>query len=377
MKRKARDTGDYSKLRAKLFWRSFGMMALALVCIIVFYVCIWKGRGGDLMVSFFQRAFRMSEGDALMVYQMVFRNNRNVILIVSALVAFFLVFQLVLNGFTRYFHEINRGIDALLDETSGPIVLPPEMSAVEKKLNTVRQTLEERKLDAKLAEQRKNDLVMYLAHDIRTPLTSVIGYLSLLDEAPDMPQEQKAKYVRITLDKANRLETLINEFFEITRFNLQQIQVEKEPIDLYYMLAQTMDELYPVLTANGNTAVLQADENLSVRGDPVKLARVFNNILKNAAAYSFPNTEITISAKALEDQLSIVFENKGKTIPPEKLASLFERFFRMDEARVSNTGGAGLGLAIAKEIVTLHGGTISAQSQDDTVTFTISLPLSD
>ncbi len=89
---------------------------------------------------------------------------------------------------------------------------------MEQKLNTLKQTLEKREQDAKLAEQRKNDLVMYLAHDIKTPLTSVIGYLSLLDEAPDMPVEQKAKYVHITLDKAYRLEQLIDEFFEITRY---------------------------------------------------------------------------------------------------------------------------------------------------------------
>ena len=86
--------------------------------------------------------------------------------------------------------------------------------------------------------RRRIDLVTYLAHDLKTPLTSVIGYLSLLDEAPDMPPEQKAKYTHIALDKANRLERLVNEFFEITRYNLQQIKLEKERIDLYYMLVQ-------------------------------------------------------------------------------------------------------------------------------------------
>ena len=191
-----------------------------------------------------------------------------------------------------------------------------------------------------------------------------------------MPAEQKVKYTHIALDKANRLERLVNEFFEITRYNLQQIKLEKEQIDLYYMLVQMVDEFYPILSAKGNTAVLHANEDLSVCGDPMKLARVFNNILKNAAAYSFPNSEIIISAEKQDKQMVISFENQGPSIPEEKLPMIFERFYRMDEARSSDAGGAGLGLAIAKEIVTLHHGTITAESHENATVFTVSLPLS-
>ena len=111
---------------------------------------------------------------------------------------------------------------------------------------------------------RKNDLIAYLAHDLKTPLTSVIGYLSLLDEAVDMPTPQRAKYVSITLDKAKRLEKLINEFFEITRYNLQGIVLEKETIDLYYMLVQMTDEFYPLLQAHQNTTELDVDEEMTI-----------------------------------------------------------------------------------------------------------------
>ena len=221
---------------------------------------------------------------------------------------------------------------------------------------------------------RKNDLITYLAHDLKTPLTSVIGYLSLMDEAPDMPEAQKARYVHITLDKACRLEKLINEFFEITRYNLQQIILEKETIDLYYMLVQMADEFYPVLSARGNTIRLSVGEDMTVYGDSEKLARVFNNILKNAVSYSYENTEIEIGAEKVEDGLKITFRNRGKTIAREKLEFLFEKFFRMDEARATHTGGAGLGLAIAKEIVTLHGGTITAESENEVTTFCVILP---
>lgn len=221
---------------------------------------------------------------------------------------------------------------------------------------------------------RKNDLITYLAHDLKTPLTSVIGYLSLLEEAPDMPQEQKAKYVSITLEKAKRLEHLINEFFDITRYNLQQVILEKERIDLSYLLIQLTDEFYPILQAHGNRLSLHTPEHLEVYGDPDKLARVFNNILKNAIAYSYPETEIKLWAEETENNCQIFFQNQGKTIPKQKLESIFEKFFRLDDARSTNTGGAGLGLAIAKEIVALHGGEITASSEEEVTTFCVKLP---
>ncbi len=227
---------------------------------------------------------------------------------------------------------------------------------------------------------RKNDLITYLAHDLKTPLTSVIGYLSLMDEAPDMPPAQRAKYTHITLDKALRLEKLINEFFEITRYNLQTIALEKEPVNLSFLLEQMTDEFYPLLSDHGNTVRLDIEPDpsggpVTVYADGEKLARVFNNILKNAIAYSYPGTEISLICKTMEDQVEIVVSNRGKTIPPHKLEAIFEKFFRLDDARATNTGGAGLGLAIAKEIVTLHDGAITAASQDEVTSFRVELPL--
>ena len=277
---------------------------------------------------------------------------------------------------TGYFREVNQGIESLLADDEKQIQLSPEMLPFERKLNSVKQTLAERKMETALAEQRKDELVMYLAHDIRTPLTSVIGYLNLLEEDPNMPPEQRAARVHIALEKAYRLETMVNEFFEITKYKSQKITLSKETIDLYYMLVQLSDELSPVLAPRGNTVTLHLDENLTIEADPEKLARVFNNILKNAASYSFPHTEIVISAEKLEHEVIIRFQNSGEDIPNEALASLFDKFYRVDQSRSSDTGGTGLGLAIAKEIVTLHGGAISASSKNHVVTFTVSLPLS-
>ena len=364
---------DYSGFKRKLYLRLVFIGVAAPVLIYLFYLRFWYRRGGDVMVSVFRALFRISDEEAHRLYTIIFRGNIAFFWIAAILILFFLLLRMILNWFTNYFDAINRGIDGLLSD-DGDISLPPEMSATERKLNEVRSELHKRAVDAQLAEQRKNDLVMYLAHDIRTPLTSVIGYLSLLSEAPDMPAEQRARYVGITLDKAYRLEKMINEFFEITRYNLNEITLAKEKIDLCYMLVQLTDEFSPLLMEHGNTAVLDADEDLTVCGDPDRLARVFQNILKNAAAYSDPGTEIRITAWESDDSVVIVFRNHGRTIPREKLSSLFEKFYRLDEARASVTGGAGLGLAIAKEIVTLHGGTIAAESSNGIVEFTVTLP---
>ena len=372
MKNRKATKADYSKLTRKIYLNMFLIIA-ASVALVAFFRLLTRGKLADQIVSFFQYAFSLDFDAANRIYQYVIRNNIEMFSIIAIAVCFFVLSRYLLTRFSKYFNEINTGIDILINSEEREIELSPEMDSMEKKLNTLKRTLEKREQDAKLAEQRKNDLVMYLAHDIKTPLTSVIGYLSLLDEAPDMPVEQKAKYVHITLDKAYRLEQLIDEFFEITRYNLQTITLSKKNIDLYYMLVQMADEFYPQLAENGKQAIIHASEDLAVYGDPDKLARVFNNILKNAVAYSNDNSVIDITAELSEDKVSIVFKNAG-SIPKDKLMSIFEKFYRLDDARSSDKGGAGLGLAIAKEIITLHGGQIYAESNDKCTTFTVELP---
>lgn len=258
-------------------------------------------------------------------------------------------------------------------------VFPEEYAELSLQMAEMKATMQRHEQAMKEETGRKNDLITYLAHDLKTPLTSVIGYLSLLEEVPEMPAQQKAKYVHITLDKAMRLEKLINEFFEITRYNLQQIILEKETVDLPFMLVQMTDEFYPILNAHGNTLRLdippEGEEGITVYADPEKMARVFNNILKNAVAYSYPNTEILISCRCGEGNVSVLFSNHGKTIPEQRLNAIFDKFFRLDDARSTNSGGAGLGLAIAREIVTLHQGSITADSRDEVTTFTVTLPV--
>lgn len=366
---------EYLAFQSKLIRRACVNVVTSAAVVVGLYLFVWKQRMGDWIVWLLETLFKMGHEDAFYYYSDHFRGNKEIFFAAAVLLIFTVLLVRIFRWVTGYFSEVNQGIEALLADDENQIQLSPEMLPFERKLNTVKRTLAERKAETALAEQRKDELVMYLAHDIRTPLTSVIGYLNLLEEEPDMPAEQRAKRVHIALEKAYRLETMINEFFEITRYNSQQITLSKETIDLYYMLVQLSDELSPVFAPRGNTVALHLAEDLTVEADPEKLARVFSNILKNAASYSYPHTEITISAEKSEHEVIIQFQNSGEDIPGEALEALFDKFYRADKSRSSDTGGTGLGLAIAKEIVVLHGGTISAASKNHVVTFTISLPL--
>ncbi len=302
------------------------------------------------------------------------KQNYIIVLAVLYLIILFAIIYHYWGKTADLMEEIVEASKALITPVDLPIHLSPLLSQVEDRMNQIKQTALRNERAARDEVQRKNDLIVYLAHDIKTPLTSVIGYLSLLNEAPDMPPEQKVKFTGITLDKAYRLDQLIDEFFEITRFNLAYIPVNKAKINLALMLRQMADEFYPMLAPEHKTAVVQAPDDLMLWGDADKLSRVFNNILKNAIAYSHENTTIGISAYPQGANVVITFVNQGDPIPKEKLGMIFEKFFRMDAARMSHTGGAGLGLAIAREIITAHGGTITASSDAQKTVFTVVLP---
>jgi len=369
---------DFGKLKRKI------MLQILLILVLTLISGYWissllidgvlQAPFADAFIHFCENVLQLDFYAAQKAYSIIFQQNKQLWLTTGLVLLLLVIFYFALSRFTKYFHHIALGVNSLLEESDKDIQLPTELEFMEKKLNVVKNTLEKRTKDAQEAEQRKNDLVVYLAHDIKTPLTSIMGYLSLLDEAKDMPLEQKEKYVKVTLDKSYRLEQLINEFFEITRFNLQSIILDKEAINLNYMLMQLADEFYPLLAPKGQQAIVNVEEDIKVLADANKLARVFNNIFKNAIAYSDENSIINIHAEKQNDQIHISFTNKGKAIPHQKLTMIFEKFYRLDSSRSTQTGGAGLGLAIANEIVQAHGGTISAISTDEKTVFTVSLP---
>lgn len=284
-----------------------------------------------------------------------------------------LILFLCLKKALSYLDYVMDASDKLLSENNELIELPKDLDILETRLNHLKQSAMQNAFLAKTNEEKKNELIVYLAHDLKTPLTSIIGYLELLNDAPDLPIEQRAKYVKITLDKAYRLEELINEFFEIARFNVRSVILTKSNLNLKLMLEQIIDEFYPVSKNENKKIIINCDSNIYIHADSDKISRVFNNILKNAMNYSYSNSVINIDAKVEADKTIISIQNTGDTIPKNKLEYIFEKFYRLDEARNTNSGGAGLGLAIAKEIVEAHNGEIFAESENNITTFTVIL----
>lgn len=269
--------------------------------------------------------------------------------------------------------KLYKSFDSILNEGSQKIELPNEMIKFSEKINQIKYEYILSTKRAKEAKQKKDDLIMYMAHDLKTPLTSVIGYLSLLNEEKEISKELQNKYMKIALDKSLRLEELTNQFFEITRYNLNDIPINKINIDLVMLLDQLIEEFYPMLEERHLKLDLNKPDTLMYNADGDKLARAFGNLLKNAINYSYENTVITIDMIENEENIEIIFRNKGITIPEYKLERIFDKFYRTDESRQTNNGGAGLGLAITKEIIELHKGAICAKSNDEIIEFQIIL----
>lgn len=281
-----------------------------------------------------------------------------------------------------YIKKLLNYLDAIISESGklaspegSQIELQPALNDVQNELNLLRERAKNSAAAAKEAEQRKNDLIVYLAHDLKTPLTSIIGYLSLLYDEPEIPLELRLKYTGISLEKAKRLEELINEFFDITRFNLTNISLETSCINFSRMVEQTAFEFNPIISEKGLTWQLDIEDNIMLSCDADKMERVLDNLIKNAVYYSYPDTSVKINLTKDNENIIFSIENKGKTISKEKLNRIFEQFFRLDSSRGTETGGAGLGLAIAKEIIELHNGKIYADSQNEHIKFTVKLPL--
>lgn len=272
--------------------------------------------------------------------------------------------------------NILGAVNRIYREKEELVELPQELHEVEKELNQVMLNVRASREKAEEAEQRKNDLIIYMAHDLKTPLTSVIGYLSLLEEEKDISGELKQKYLGIALKKSQRLEELVNEFFEITRFNLSTMTLELSTVNLTRMLEQISSEFIPVFQEKDLTYHLELDPDLKLLCDIDKMERVFDNLLKNAVNYSYKGTQIRILAHmeqqgSNDEKLHIQIINHGKTIPKEKQERIFEQFFRLESSRGSGTGGAGLGLAIAREIIEQHGGELTCESEDEQIIFHI------
>ncbi|MDE7312900.1 MAG: HAMP domain-containing histidine kinase [Eubacterium sp.] len=372
IKNNAKPKSGFRQLRTKIACQTAGMLVMAAVFVYSGYSFLLRGNFASRVQSVFQTVFGMDEAAAAKLYGRTFRSHMDILIVLSLLAVFAVLLHIYLGWFSRYFEEISKGLDALFTDTPAEISLSPELLRIERKLNLAKHTIGRQKNEMLLSEQRKNDLIMYLAHDLKTPLSTALSYLHLLRDEPTLNRQLQEKYLSICLSKAQRLECLINEFLEIAKYNLSHIALQYSEIDLARLLEQLVYEFTPILEKKGLSCRIEAADCLPFTCDADKMMRVFDNLLQNAVIYSFDHTEITITAKYCENVLILEFANHGSTIPEEKLAHIFEQFYRLDPER--STAGTGLGLAVAKQIIALHKGTVCASSKDGLTVFTVRLP---
>ena len=372
--------GRYDRLKWKLLLRA-AVGALGALAVTAALWQVADSLWGQAMAQGVERLcldlFGMDQARAQGMYRRLFREGW--LYWVAGLGAVYLLgaFYVVLGRFTRWLDRIGAAVHQVVDETGEQVALPGELVPLERDLRSIQRSLAAGRAQAKEAEQRRQDLVAFLAHDLKTPLTSVLGYLNLLRDDPGLTAEQRAKYTGIALDKANRLGELIGEFFDITRMDFAALGERGELIQLSLLLEQLSDEFYPAFAEKDLTCRCDIAPRLTVRGNADKLARVFDNVLRNAVSYSAPGGEVEIWAAERAGWAEIAIRNQGLEIPEQELTNIFQKFYRLDQARSTRTGGAGLGLAIAREIVERHGGTIRAESDGRRTSFVIRLPLAE
>ncbi|KQY86697.1 histidine kinase [Paenibacillus sp. Root52] len=279
--------------------------------------------------------------------------------------------------YVTYFKDISVGIRHLANgdfQHRVQISSKDELGTIAEDINLASLKLKEAVERGDFAENSKDQLVVNLAHDLRTPLTSVLGYLDLLVKDDQLTEEQVRHFTSIAYTKSQRLEKLIDDLFEITRMNYGMLPLEKKRLDISELLRQLSEELYPVFEKNHLVTRLNVDPELIISGDGELLARVFENLLINAARHGKDGLYVDINGRNEAGQVIVQVMNYGGHIDVEDLPHIFDMYYTGDRSRTPQEGGTGLGLFIAKNIVEQHDGAISAQSDVVRTVFEIRLP---
>ncbi|MGX6443827.1 sensor histidine kinase [Neobacillus sp. K501] len=251
----------------------------------------------------------------------------------------------------------------------------PEFKELANHVNGIVAKLQQSLEEERLAEQAKKDLITNVSHDLRTPLTSITGFLGLIEQDRYKDETELRYYVTSAAEKANRLQQLLDDLFEYTRVQNRGLKVKKAPIDLGEMLAQLAVQFrLEMIEAGMECRVFIPKEKLMVEADGTKLARVFENLISNALKYGSEGKFIDLYAKVDAEKIKIEIINYGNPISSLDLPFIFERFYRVEKSRSDSDKSSGLGLAIAKGMVELHGGTIGVESDQERTVFTVTLP---
>lgn len=300
-----------------------------------------------------------------------------ILYVLVGIVIFSVTFMILEEPGIRYLGRISDAVQSISQgnlNTEVDVTGDDEFSAMAANLNKMSSDIRKLMDKEREAERTKNELITNVTHDLRTPLTSIIGYLELLAGNTQIPQEMQHKYIEIAYSKSRRLEKLIEDLFGFTKLNYGKIAMHIGQIDIVKLLEQLLEEAYPNfeeknlsydLQSNVPAKIISADGNL--------LARLFDNLIGNAIKYGADGKRVLVKIHGEEDTVTVSVTNFGRVIPADELPLLFNKFYRVEQSRSATTGGTGLGLAIAKEIVDMHGGTIRVASDLNGTVFTVKL----
>ncbi len=304
---------------------------------------------------------------------------RGWILLLMGILVFVLCFYYLIHDYMKYIRIIANGIKDIAQgnfDTEIPVRSLDEFGEMASYLNQMQENIKEIMERERVAEHTKNDLISSVAHDLRTPLTSIIGYLGWVREQPDLDERTRQKYLDIAYRKAQHLEQLTNELFGFVKLEHREMSIHVGILDIRQLLEQLLDECYPSFEKYGleNEFICQ-EERIMMEGDGNLLARLFENLLNNAVKYGKDGKLIRVELEKKIESAVIKVINYGYVIPEQEIGKLFRKFYRIEHSRSQDTGGTGLGLAIVEQIVQLHHGTISVKSDLQGTVFEVILPL--
>lgn len=304
---------------------------------------------------------------------------RVLIFVLLGIAVFSVSFLFLQRRTMRYMAEISQAMQNISEgdlNTAVEIIGDDEFSQMAESLNKLAENIRELMDKEREAERSKNELITNIAHDLRTPLTSIIGYLELLSNSRQTvtePEIQK-KYIDIAYTKAKRLEKLIEDLFGFTKMTYGKVSMKVGQVDIIKLLSQLLEEFYPSFADNNLTYELTSDVPAQmICADANLLARLFDNLINNAIKYGAEGKRIQVNVCGGEELATISITNYGRVIPTEELPMIFNKFYRVEHSRSTSTGGTGLGLAIAKNVVDMHGGSIQVTSDLNGTVFTVKL----
>ncbi|MBN7573347.1 two-component sensor histidine kinase [Clostridium sp. 2-1] len=293
--------------------------------------------------------------------------------------AFLAIFLLLVNKKIKYIKYISEEVSKIANEQLGSTLKVrgnDELAELCKSINSMSLELKDKFEHERGIENTKTELITNVSHDLRTPLTAIIGYIDILKNEKYKSKEEEKEYLISTYNLSIKLKNLIDELFEYTKLSSRDITLKLEEVDLSSILIQMLGEYTPVLETKGLSIITDIAEEIPIKIDIEKIVRVFDNILNNAEKYSIKPSEIIIKAENISDYTHISISNKGRHIEQDKLNKMFEKFYRVDISRSSKIEGSGLGLAISQKIIALHNGEIWADCEDDMIRIHIKLPIS-